>query len=431
MRLRKRSRIFFLSCSVHWNSRNSFFMNHPKLLLSAVLNFLSIAIVAQTNFQAGYYISNHNDTIFGEIDNRGDLRNGKICSFRKGPGSEIHQLMPGEIAAYRFVDGKYYVSRTMEINGQSQPIFLEYLVNGISSLYYHRSDAGDHYFIENILGELSELTNEDILFERDGKTYSRKSMLYVGQLKSAFSDAPELQKKLEHAEFRHKSLINLTSEYHDFVCEDEQQCIIYEKKPPAVRIGAGPVIGVSSSGLQFKYFPNYDEYEYTRSLDFIMGMQLIIALPRLNEKLSFLFQAEYNESYFYGYKEDTRFSNTATYMDLHVHLKTMKGMFGMQYKYPKGKIRPTAALGILLSFNLDADFKHVDEQVTETFVYTREYHEDPLIKENYGAYLSLGADWNLVGKQHLAIGLRYHYTKETIGTVVRRDGLSLTCGYFF
>ena len=81
----------------------------------------------------------------------------------------------------------------------------------------------------------------------------------------------------------------------------------------------------------------------------------------------------------------------------------------MQYKYPKGRIRPTAAAGVLLSFNLDQEFKHVNEQVSTSTVLTREYYETPLITENYGAFISLGADWNLVGKQHLGLDLRYHF----------------------
>ena len=405
-------------------------MMHPRFLLSAVLTVLTMAAAGQANFQPGYYITNNNDTIFGEIDNRGDLRNGKICSYRQDKDGDIIQLNPVDIAAYRFTNGKYYVSRWMEIDMETQQVFLEYLVNGMSSLYYHRNEKGDHYFIESITGELTELTNDEIEIERNGRTYKGKSNKYIGQLRTTFSDAPELHGKLDNTKFNHRSLIAVTSEYHDYVCDDEI-CIIYEKPPPLFRVFLGPVAGISLSGLQFVSFPAYDEYSYTRSTDPVLGLKAIINLPRLNERFSFILQGEYTKSYFFGYLEVNPNSSSPLYRDLHIHISTMKAIFGLQYKYPRGKIRPTAALGPMLSINLDSEFKHVDEMVIGSSVFTSESYENPLIDENYGAFFSLGADWNVTGRQHLGLDLRYHFTKETIGTVVRRDGISLMLGYYF
>ena len=70
-----------------------------------------------------------------------------------------------------------------------------------------------------------------------------------GQLKSSFSDAPELARKIDRARFTRKSLISLTSEYHEYVYDGEQ-CIIYSKPPPAMRIGVGPA-----------YYKGITEYE--------------------------------------------------------------------------------------------------------------------------------------------------------------------------
>lgn len=405
-------------------------MTHPKVLLSVLLTVWAIVVNAQKNFQAAYYISNSNDTIYGQIDNRGDTRNCRICNYRTEADGEVVQFAPGDIAAYRFMDGKYYISIELEINNEVQAVFIEYLVNGISSLYYYRSDRSDHYFIGNSDGELRELTNEDIEFEQDGKLYKKNSNRFIGQLKTTFSDAPEMQAKLEKAQFQHKSLINLTSEYHDYVCDGEQ-CIIYEKPPPLLRINVGPVVGFSSSGLKFIYFPNYDEYKYMRSSDIILGLKLNILLPRLNEKLSFIIQTEYSTSYFYGYKENNLNSASTIYMDLHAHLTNIKGLFGLQYTYPKGKIRPTVVAGPLLDFNLKSDFKLVNETVIDSNVFTRETYENLFQDESYGAFFSIGFDWNLVGRQHIGLDLRYHYTKETFATIVRKDGLTLMLGYYF
>jgi hypothetical protein len=309
-------------------------------------------------------------------------------------------------------------------------VFVEYLVNGISSLYYYRSGTRDRYFIETIKGELTELTNDDIEFEQNGRTYSRKSNRYIGQLKNSFNDAPELGAKIEHSQFTHESLTELTSEYHDYVCDGEE-CIIYEKPLPAVRVAAGPVIGTISSGLHFVNYPLYEEYEYLRSQDLFLGLQLSIKLPRINEKLSCLIQAEYYKSYIFGSKVENQTATYAMYRDLHIHLTTLQWLIGLQYMYPKGKIRPTLAVGPILTYSLHSEFKHIDESASDTFVLTRESFGDPLLDNTYGAFFNLGADWNIRGRQHVALNLRYHLSNEKIGTIVRKDGFALFLGYLF
>ena len=77
-------------------------MKHPTLLLSACLAMFAISLNAQTDFLPGYYITNRSDTIQGEIDNRGDLRNCHMCTFRSGEGMESVSFNPGDIYAYRF-----------------------------------------------------------------------------------------------------------------------------------------------------------------------------------------------------------------------------------------------------------------------------------------------------------------------------------------
>jgi hypothetical protein len=173
-------------------------MIHPIRfpILSAVMAFCFLALEAQTNFQPAYYITHNQDTIYGEIDNRGDLRNGRICEFRSAPDTEIARFEPGDISAYRFIDGKYFISRILEVDGTPELVFAEYLVNGVSDLLYHRSLNNDHFYIETKTGDLLELTNEEINFERDGIQYSRESNQYMGMLLANYSDCPEIQDKV-------------------------------------------------------------------------------------------------------------------------------------------------------------------------------------------------------------------------------------------
>lgn len=85
-------------------------MKHPALLWSAYLASIAISLNAQTNFQPAYYITNQSDTIHGEIDNRGDIRNCRTCTFRSEGDAQSFSFEPGEILAYRFNEnGTYYI----------------------------------------------------------------------------------------------------------------------------------------------------------------------------------------------------------------------------------------------------------------------------------------------------------------------------------
>ena len=64
---------------------------------------------AQTDFKSGYIIDLKGDTIFGQIDYRGDVLMSKVCKF-KDDQDKITEFAPNEIAAFRFTDSKYYVA---------------------------------------------------------------------------------------------------------------------------------------------------------------------------------------------------------------------------------------------------------------------------------------------------------------------------------
>ena len=88
-------------------------------------------IHAQRDFRKGYIITNQQDTIYGWIDYRGDVRNAKVCLFRKTETDPSMDYMPLDIAAYRFINSKYYVSRDVGDEYAPKQVFLEYLVNGM------------------------------------------------------------------------------------------------------------------------------------------------------------------------------------------------------------------------------------------------------------------------------------------------------------
>jgi hypothetical protein len=397
---------------------------------------------AQTNFQPGFYITHQYDTIYGEIDNRGDLRNSRICDFRSNEKAESKSFAPGEIIAYRFTgEGKYYISKEITVKEETQEVFLEFLVNGISNLYYYRGEGSDRYFLESGDGTMTELTNNLIESEVDGVAYIRKSNLYVGQMKATFGDCPEIQSKVDKARFNHKSLIELTREYHEYTCDGEK-CIIYEKPSQAILISGGVYVGVLRSSLDFpSYYGSdmdfasdasykwYQEYTFGKQTDMVVGLQFRFTLPRANEKLALILLTEYFQGDYYAYTEDRSNPGLLIQMEANAHVSSLNTMAGLLYTFPKGKIRPSLAVGPLFSMDLNSNFDIYHTLITDALIIPQEYHTEPIRSINMGAFSQVGVDWAIQDTHHIGCNLRYHISWQRTGQIINRNGISLSLYY--
>lgn len=126
----------------------------PKHILSIalILSFWANQTYGQVNFRPAYIINNDGDTLKGMVDYRKDERMNQSCAFKLKRGKKQIYL-PGEIEAFRFVDHRYFVSKTV----RDQAYFLELLVEGELSIYYAYYDAAKHYFFRKGSGNLVEL----------------------------------------------------------------------------------------------------------------------------------------------------------------------------------------------------------------------------------------------------------------------------------
>lgn len=239
-----------------------------RLISITFLLFTGI-VNAQTDFRPGYIISNDGDTLYGEIDYRGDIFMSRSCVFKES-SRVILEYSPDEIVAFRFIDSKYYVSR--EIDGKM--IFLEYLIKGKISVYYFRNGRGNNYFLEKEDMPLVKLPYEEFIRRKDDFNYLYKSRTHVGILNYYLQDAPSLKSDIEKIKKPgHNSLIRVAKEYQDVVCKDEK-CIIFEKQLPPVKFSFEPFLGT----LQYVKIPGFvTEF----------GFMAYLWLPRLNEKIFF------------------------------------------------------------------------------------------------------------------------------------------------
>ena len=364
-----------------------------------LLGFLTIVLfntVAQTDFRPGYIITNSMDTIHGLVDYRGEIRNMKICTFKEASEVPSKEFLPGDIYGYRYNSGKYFLSKNIKTKELNDIVFVEFLLKGISNLYYYTSSNYSAYFIESKDSGLLELKNGDIKIKKDGHVYLGTDKRYIGLLNIAFADCPEILKEISSTNLTHKALIKLTRSYHDYKCTGEA-CIVYEKKLTVLRIELKPMIGYSFTGIKFKN-SDLEMVDFQLSSSPVVGLAMNFILPRINEKLSFLFNFAFNRDYFYGTSSEQISPNYFDNRYYHIYNTNFMSSFAFKYTYPKGKVRPEVFVGLYGNYILNSETKFYIETVSHGNVSTWENNYEIFRKFQSGFVSGIGVEYKLLNK---------------------------------
>src|SRR5690606_8936442 len=91
---------FFINCQPLILKQKKKNMNIKKTIILALCLSAHMAS-AQADFRPGYVIKAPGDTLYGEIDYRGDLLMGSVCRFRN-EHKETKDYTPHDIFAFRF-----------------------------------------------------------------------------------------------------------------------------------------------------------------------------------------------------------------------------------------------------------------------------------------------------------------------------------------
>jgi len=361
-----------------------------KLNLIFVLLLSLIDLNGQTVFHPGYVITNNNDTLRGLIDYRNDTKSAATCVFKESETSTTKEYKPFDIRGYGFTDNKFYVSKNVKSKGQEFPLFLEYLVNGNTDLFYYGTGSDFHYFIEKRDGQMFELTNAQDSVYVDGKLYIRENKRYVGILKYAFADCQKLSSAIDNAILEQKYMISLVNKYNECTGGNEKS-IVYKKQLPSVRFKFAPVVSLEFPQFQFNdsYHDRIIPSEKAVSPSF--GIQTNAIFPRISDKFSLQLSGEYSKNSFYG----TGISPvTEAAEEISINITGIKGKLGIKYTYPSGKIRPTIMAGGNMIFISSKEGK-ITDHADPTPIFIAEF-KDYMIgdKPMTGYSLNIGIDYH-------------------------------------
>lgn len=265
-------------------------MAMKRLFLAVALAMAAaLQVQAQVNPKAGYIITNANDTVYGTVDYRSDVRNAETCSFKADGAAQYTDYGPTDIKGYRLTDdGIYYVSRTFPVDGVNKTFFAEYLLQGGMSLYFHREGTEDLYYFVDEEGQIA------VMKELEGLTGSGHHNARIKR--ETYQDVFNLFKKSGKAqtdlwalhELSPKQLTRITREYNEAFCTEYGDCVEFQYKPasarsviPRLRLQVGANVG-SLKANRYQYVTNLKYNAVMPQL----GVGCDFLLPRVSKNLS-------------------------------------------------------------------------------------------------------------------------------------------------
>lgn len=299
-------------------------------------------INGQSNFINGYIITNSSDTIFGLINLVGPVVNSNSCFFKINEKSDIIKYSPLDIKGYRFIDGKYYVSKTISYHSNSnetkvsriefdrknstyyynqrlsdqdssmkesseqkdivtKTVFLEYLIDGKVDFYvFFKAQNNPIYFVKTDRDTLIEMLNtKAVLKNQYNDEYFVEKKEYFGTLTNALHDCEGIQSKIAYTNLNNESLIKLAQYYHSKTCNDpNEECIVYEKKNRKTVISIIPVVNYSRLNVTYSDFARAYNYDFSNQKKLSYGVLISFSNfqyfnNHLSSNIGFLIQKQH------------------------------------------------------------------------------------------------------------------------------------------
>jgi len=299
--------------------------------ITAVFLLSLINTFAQKEYKPAYVITTDYDTIYGFVSNDADNKLSGICQFKLNETSEPVKYKPEDLIGYRFINDKFFITKPIPIGDKIEKRFVEYLINGIVSIYSYSTVNGVRYFAQKEGDEtLRELIQSEKEVYINNERYVNVEKPFINALSLLMIDAPELTGKIEDTNLGRKSLINISKEYHNMVCKDHS-CITYEKKIVKPLIQVGVVADYNYTDLIERDITIYDEDviihstagifedEFSKSYSPAIGLSVKYFFPGSNNKIflkyeNLILKHEFNTLYYVNSAEKYKCTITSVHM---------------------------------------------------------------------------------------------------------------------
>ncbi|MBJ6116955.1 PorT family protein [Pontibacter sp. BT310] len=377
-----------------------------QLYITILVALISSAAFAQQDFRQGYIVQN-GDTLTGFVDYRGAQRNTHQISFKSNDAAQAQSFLPNQVQGYGFQkEHKYYESKLVpafDTLSTEQTLFAQLLVKGKANLYYLRDPLQkDRFYISKDSEPLRELKVEEFKQKNTqegrklGHTYMMRRELYKPVLMQTFLDCSSItEDDINKVVIGLNSLSAIVKQYNECIGQEE-----YSKVPKKIRIGLGPVAGISSSTLSYKIEDSDLNFNNT-SVKPVAGIFFNFSMPTISEKLSLQLEMLYAPNYFEASVGDDPSVPGNSTSEIWIDVTHLKVPVLARYTYPRGTFRPYFNIGPVI--NLVASQKN-EITTTSTFGGATRTKKEPFLGEDDFLTLSggmtagLGISYSFLGK---------------------------------
>lgn len=400
-------------------------LHFAKIVILLAFLLCLNGVKGQLSYKPGYLVTFENDTLFGKIYDGGNIRNGKEFKFKASGTNAAVVYKPTDVKLYRFIDGKYYKSKSVFYKKKLNKYFLNVLVDGEVSLYFDRRDKNNAYYIErdeNELvglskqdGQLRNVTDYNVSNRYSANTYFVELSFYKDTLQSFFRDSRIIQNAVVNIDYNKKSLIGITTAYLDESCQGAH-CINYTRKLSESKATSGIYTGVQLSQLTFveRVTKELDEPKEVKETGITskiitsipVGFFYNLPISGISERLSlqaelFTSKLSYEEDFVPSEKFSSRIEINARKIGLPLMVK---------YDFPKGKMTPSVGFGREFDFLINSEV-------------TVDGDDDLYLlpKQKGGWFFELGLDYELNEEFSVFSNLRFQTYSNFIVTEENRS----------
>ena len=327
-----------------------------KCTALTLLIMLPSMLYAQLNPKQGYVITNQNDTIYGTIDYLSDTKCANECHFQANGETDYKVYLPGEISAYRFADdGVFYVTKTFEVEGNTETFFAEYLLQGGVSLFHHKRAGIDYYFFTDEEGKVASVKNIGSLTQYSSRTNTnaekRAALREVSQM---FANSDKAQHDLWVKDINTKNLTQITRDYDMEYCTSAGDCVTFRRNEKATHSLTAKVRFQAGIGM------GCNKLEPVGNALLLNPLTMSCIVPQVGVGLDFLFPRSSKHWSIqslvllskWNMSKDYKEYDTGKYWDRTGELKylNLEGQIGLAYSFmPDSKFSPILRGGLAIN----------------------------------------------------------------------------------
>jgi len=372
------------------------------------------------NWMPGFVLLNETDTLWGEINFRIPRQNQEQAEFRVNANDPVQTFAPSEIFGYRiYPDGKFFVSRTIEINGEERLSFVEFLVQGMLDLFYYfdfesRQSffffAGDDRETLSLTRQIIDVNWDDssTFVRRNERVYRRIDNQFDTWIRSYFYQHPEIAQHPQRFEFNQATMIEIARTYHELTCPIGSECIVFENLRPDrtdINVRISPYVSLEnyiftygiSNGNVFVPSLGATFYFVYPQLSNNFGLFLDFSISRINSMVN---DIEYG----------MRWVVYNVYRDIDFEVFPVTGRVGLKYFRTMGRFTPTAKAGF--SFRYFLGNISVEDYAVFGNVRHPEREFDNPIRNFPGIHAAIGSEYSLQNGGALSLFVTFDHSAK-------------------